>query len=82
MYRQQSTGAFWDDTWHRISDESLRHALRPTKRMGSHAAFFRRWLPRDGVILGASCGTGVWIRQLRMRGYECVGLDFVIRHRH
>ncbi|MFN8545156.1 MAG: class I SAM-dependent methyltransferase [Candidatus Binatia bacterium] len=34
-----------------------------------------RYLPRDGVILDAGCGTAKWPIFLRQHGYRCVGVD-------
>jgi SAM-dependent methyltransferase len=36
---------------------------------------FDRYLPRDGKILEAGCGTGRWVFYLRHKGYDVVGID-------
>ena len=78
LYRRQASAAFWDESWHRISGDALRHALRPTGRLGIAGGFFADQLPLSGTVLEAGCGTGLWVRRLRHRGYECIGLDFAI----
>ena len=79
LYRQRGADAgYWDVAWHGISDETLRHILRPTRRLSVHRAFFERWLPRDGIILEAGCGTGLWVRRLRENGWNCLGLDYAL----
>jgi SAM-dependent methyltransferase len=45
----------------------------------SLSKFFSRCLPRDGVILEAGCGIGLVVRRLRVRGYNCIGLDYAFR---
>lgn len=77
-FHHRATPAYWSENWAHISEEKLRHILRPTKRVGNHARFFRRRLPQEGVVLEAGCGTGLWVRRLREHGYNCIGLDFAI----
>jgi len=78
LYRQKADVNYWDANWHGISDETLRHILRPTKRLGVHRVFFERHLPCTGLILEAGCGTGLWVRRLRENGWNCVGLDYAL----
>ena len=66
----------WEAIWNRITNEEYRHALRPTRRLGTIGPFLKRWLPRDGTILEAGCGTGIWVQRLRQNGWDCVGVDF------
>lgn len=35
----------------------------------------RRYLPRDGVIVDAGCGTGKWVGHFAGLGYRIIGLD-------
>jgi SAM-dependent methyltransferase len=35
----------------------------------------RRYLPKDGLILDAGCGTAKWPIYLRQSGYRCVGVE-------
>ena len=78
LWRRRASAAFWDKTWHCLTDDQLRHVLRRTGRLGSLGSFFSRWLPREGVVLEAGCGTGLWVSRLRSRGYDCIGLDFAV----
>lgn len=73
--RSGSSVSFWEENWSKISTEQLRHVLRPTKRLSVHRFFLNRWLPRDGVILEAGCGTSLWVVRLRQNGFNCVGID-------
>jgi len=66
---------FWAENWGRTSENELRYALRPTKSLGFHTLFFRRWLPRKGIILEASCGEALWVSRLSLNGWKCIGLD-------
>jgi len=78
LYRQEADVDYWDTNWSAISDDTLRHILRPTKRLGVHHGFFWRHLPSTGLILEAGCGTGLWVRRLRENGWNCVGLDYAL----
>ncbi len=79
LYSRRASADFWDHSWGQLSDEELRHALRPTTRLGSSTRFFRRWLPRDGLVVEAGCGFGLYVRRLGQLGYRCVGIDFAPR---
>lgn len=39
------------------------------------ATLFEQYLPKEGTILEAGCGLGGWVRYLRDKGYDVVGLD-------
>jgi SAM-dependent methyltransferase len=36
---------------------------------------FLRWLPRDGLIADAGCGSAKWTTHLRQLGYRMIGID-------
>lgn len=79
LYRERADPAYWNATWHRISDQVLKHILRETRQLGPHRRFFRRWLPHEGVILEAGCGTGIWVRRLRANGWMSIGVDYAVQ---
>ena len=73
---EEPNAAYWEENWSGVDEPQLRHALRPTKRLGTHGGFFRRHLPTGCRILEAGCGTGFWMQRLRQNGYEVYGLDY------
>lgn len=73
--RKSPDNGYWDANWSAMPDDVLRHSLRHTKRLGVHGRFFRRWLPRDGVVLEAGCGTGLWVNRLNNNGWRSIGVD-------
>ena len=78
LWRRCASAAFWDKAWHQLTDDQLQHVLRRTGRLGSLGSFLSRWLPREGVVLEAGCGTGLWVSRLRSRDYDCIGIDFTV----
>src|SRR4030095_3708638 len=38
-------------------------------------AELRRYQINDGLIIDLGCGSGIWARELRNAGYECLGID-------
>jgi SAM-dependent methyltransferase len=76
LFRNTADAAFWDQQWTARSEATIAHALRRGGNMASFGGFFKKWLPKDGVVLEAGCGTGLWVKRLSDRGYRCVGLDF------
>jgi SAM-dependent methyltransferase len=69
---------YWDAIGQAPTEEALGKALRSTARLGPHGRFFRKWLPREGRILEAGCGNGLWVSRLRENGYDCLGIDLSI----
>jgi SAM-dependent methyltransferase len=75
----QPNEAYWEENWQGVTDDALRHTLRPRGTLGVHGWFFRRNLERGGRVLEAGCGTGLWVRRLNDRGYRTVGLDYACK---
>jgi SAM-dependent methyltransferase len=80
MFKRKTDRAFWDDLYRGTPDNQLKRALRATQNLGTHAKFFRRWIPQDGFLLEAGCGSGIWVSRLRENGYRCVGIDFALEN--
>ncbi len=78
LFGRNADASFWEDGYKTTTDETLAHALRATKYLGAHRAFFKKWLPREGVILEAGSGNGLWVSRLRANGYQCYGFDFAV----
>ena len=76
MFRRAADSNFWEEHWGNLSDEQLRHVLRPTRRVSHLVGKLLKSLPKDGPILEAGCGTGIYVRRLSNRGYETIGLDY------
>lgn len=79
QYRRAANSEHWESVWEQISDDTLRHVLRPTTRLGRSGSYFRRFLPKNGIVLEAGCGTGLWVTRLRENGYRCIGTDFALK---
>jgi len=79
LWDRKTSPIFWQEHWHQLSDNELRHVLRPTKYLWpSLKRVLLRWLPKDGIVLDAGCGMGHMVRRLRLNGLNCVGLDYVV----
>lgn len=76
LYKRRASVDFWDHSWGSLTDDQLRHALRSTTRLGAASRVFTRALPKDGVVIEAGCGFGLYVGRLRERGYRCIGVDF------
>jgi len=57
--RVEGTGSFSAEAW---EGRMMRDVIR-------------RYLPKDGVIVDAGCGTAKWPIYLRRAGYRCVGVE-------
>ncbi len=68
---QHHLDAFWTEHWGGLGIEALGHGLERTDLWRG----FRRWLPPGATVLEAGCGPGHWVKFLREKGYEAVGMD-------
>jgi SAM-dependent methyltransferase len=78
LYKRAATQAYWEDGLSALSDARLRHTLRHSKQLYSHSAFFKRWIPANGIVLEAGCGAGMWVKRLRAHGWNCIGIDYAM----
>ncbi len=67
--------SYWSEVWNRwdLSNEKQIDQLEKTPRWQEIA----RRVPSGSRLLEAGCGLGSWVRFLRKRGYNVVGIDFV-----
>ena len=74
-FRAEATGDYWDRRW---ADEVEADLRSPTAggELGRFERFFIPHLPKQGRILEAGCGTGMYVAALRARGYAAEGVDF------
>ena len=74
-YRCLANSDYWDSLWStRLSLEIYEIAKRGD--MGTFERPFIRYLPRDGRILEAGCGTVKLVVALRRLGYDIEGVDW------
>ena len=74
LYR--STQRAWAEVWEGASVEQELETLT-YKRVPAYVEVFKRYLPRDGLILEAGCGLGIMVIHLRRQAYNVIGLDYV-----
>ncbi|MCX5715269.1 MAG: class I SAM-dependent methyltransferase, partial [Candidatus Omnitrophica bacterium] len=71
---------FWDRHWEEnvygVPKAYYRPYLMGFMGYGPVRDAFNKFLPRDGLILEAGCGTARYVVSLRARGYNCTGVDF------
>jgi SAM-dependent methyltransferase len=74
-YMAAADTKFWDQHWQAyFSPEAYKGAVRGS--LGLYEKPFTKYLPRYGRILEAGCGLGQNVLALRVRGYECEGVDW------
>jgi len=74
-YGPKADDAFWDRCWAgMLSDGHYRAAKKG--RLGYLEKPAKRWLPKDGPILEAGCGTATFVLGLRVRGWDAEGVDY------
>lgn len=73
-YGAVADAGLWDDLWSGLSEDWYKDAERG--RLGPFEIPFTRYLPRSGRILEAGCGVGQHVLALRVRGYDCEGIDW------
>lgn len=73
-YRRAADPAYWDEHWRRhITPATYRTAEEGG--LGELEAPLTQWLPRDGRILEAGCGSAYFVVALRARGWDCEGVE-------
>lgn len=74
-YKSEANSAFWDSIWDTVLVDGF---FDPYLRgdLGFFRKPFERYLPKEGKILEAGCGTGQYVVALRSRGYDCIGIDY------
>ena len=66
---------FWEHRWQGMNlNKLLKKARRD--RLGEMERPYRQYLPQDGPLLEAGCGTGRVVCALQARGYTVEGIDY------
>jgi SAM-dependent methyltransferase len=65
----------WDNRWQASNLEYVFTRAR-LGHLGEFEYPFKRYLPKDGIILEAGCGTGRYVCALQKLGYEIEGIDY------
>lgn len=74
-YGPKADDAFWDERWEQMLSEDHYRAAKKG-RLGYLEKPASRWLPKDGPILEAGCGTATYVVGLRVRGWDAEGVDY------
>jgi SAM-dependent methyltransferase len=76
VYRRiQEQQQFWEHRWQGMNLNSLLKKACHGK-LGEMERPYRQYLPKDGPILEAGCGTGRVVCALQARGYTIEGIDY------
>ncbi len=74
-YKRAADAAFWDEHWAtQISNELYEKAEQG--ELGYFEDIFTEYLPTEGRILEAGCGSAYYVLALRQRGYDIEGIDW------
>jgi SAM-dependent methyltransferase len=74
-YCSKASAEFWDTHWKQhLPPEIFRGA--DNGNLGWFEKPFTTYLPKEGPILEAGCGIGVYVRALRVRGYNVEGIEW------
>ncbi|MBA7487169.1 hypothetical protein ES707_22731 [subsurface metagenome] len=71
QYIDKVQNEFWKESWERFSIEELTQGLERTDLW----KIFRRYLPEKGKILEGGCGLGHWVKFLKEKGYDTIGVE-------
>lgn len=78
VYLHKADSNFWEHSWENaLGGMSLSdYYLNSDKNLLIKKDFFQKYLPKDGKIIEAGCGLGVWVYLLERMGYNIEGVDF------
>jgi len=74
-YAQHADENFWDEHWEQRLNENTYRAARQG-RFQYLGDLYRKWLPKDGLIVEAGCGRADITVALRTLGYDAEGVDY------
>jgi SAM-dependent methyltransferase len=74
-YRERPDAAFWDRHWASMINLQTFEGAQ-TGGLGFIDSFVTQYLPREGRILEAGCGLGIYVMALIRRGYQCEGVEW------
>jgi len=66
---------YWDDLWQSTSIQDI-YKRAKTGGLGEFEKPFMKYLPENGKILEAGCGTGKYVWALQARGFQIEGIDY------
>ena len=66
---------YWEMRWKNARLRSMLKQAR-SERIDDFEAPFKMYLPKDGIILEAGCGTGRIVAALQARGFTVEGIDY------
>lgn len=66
---------FWQNKW-QLTDLPSIYASSDQGRLAVYEYGFTHYLPRNGLVVEAGCGTGRYVRALLARGYNTVGVEW------
>ncbi len=76
VYRRiQEQQQYWEHRWQGMNLKSLLKNAR-SGQLGEMQRPYRQYLPKDGPILEAGCGTGRVVAALQACGYTMEGIDY------
>lgn len=67
----------WDQRWDTI-DLKKQYHLAEKGNLGVYRSAFIHYLPDSGLLLEAGCGTGRYVKALKVLGYSVIGLDWAL----
>ncbi len=74
-YQQKADPQYWDDHWKNLVNPEY-YQWASKGELGCFAEIFSKYLPHQGKILEAGCGTGIYVIALRARGYDIEGIEW------
>lgn len=74
-YRRSADAEFWDNHWQTNFSAKL-YRWAEKGELKDFEEPFTRYLPQQGRILEAGCGLSQYVLALRVRGYDCEGVEW------
>ena len=74
-YKKTADAVYWDNHWH-DQDAAKIYQWAEKGELFQFEEPFITYLPKRGRILEAGCGLGQMVMALRIRGYDCEGVEW------
>lgn len=80
MYKQftlnkANNPGFWSDHWNKQDIDQQMLSAKKSELM----PLFKKYLPKDGRLLEAGCGQGIFVNALKELAYKIEGIDFDVQ---